>query len=128
MDPCVRPRQLRAGCRALPHDGAPERRRARPADGGGVGESVWLGTEENVAWSRRKTGAAARGCPRRQGGLVRRRAWSAPQERVSRLCPSRSNSGAYGTPPPRAREISEQGVCFYIACGIPVPIHSRGDK
>src|SRR5262249_37453420 len=27
------------------------------------------------------------------------RAWSAPQERVSRIFPSRSNSGAYCTPP-----------------------------
>jgi hypothetical protein len=93
-----------------------------------VRESVWLGTEENVAWSRRTTAAAARGCPRRQGGLVRRRAWSAPQERVSRLCPSRSNSGAYGTPPPRARGRSEQGVCSSEACGIPAPMHRWGDQ
>src|SRR5215813_4860257 len=73
-------------------------------------------------------GGSAR-LPAPPGGVGQEtRAWSAPQERVSRLCPSRSNSGAYGTPPPRARGRSEHGVCSSEACGIPAPMHRWGDQ
>ena len=49
LDPRVRGRQLRAGRRAVPQDGPPERHRARDADGRCLRQGLWLVTEQGLA-------------------------------------------------------------------------------
>jgi hypothetical protein len=93
-----------------------------------VRESVWLGTEENVAWSRRTTAAAARGCPRRQGGIGQEtRLVRTPGARLPPM-PLEEQQWRLWHAPPRTRGRSGHGICSSEACGIPAPMHRWGDQ